>query len=353
VKDIFAIQEEIARSIAETLEVTLDPDGRPVRGAGTENVEAFKHYVRGRSLFFQRGVRLQAAVECLKKAVALDPNYALAWSGLADAYHMVGFYGLASPENCMPQGKGAAARSIDLDPSLAEAHTSLAVSYLLHEWDRSSAEREFLHSLELKSNNTLARAWYGLFYLQWAAGRFEEGLAHAKQAVQIDPLSAWARAMLAVTYFPVDPEKSLETALQSLQIDPEFYLGRWAQLTALNLLGRFAEAAEVGETALRSFGRPLWMMALLARTYARLGRKADSEALYMELKWRAKREYLGPLFLGVAALAAGEKDEAMRLAQHARAIGDPTLMGAKYWPEFVDMREDPRFQEILRAQGWT
>ena len=353
VKDIFAIQEEIARSIAETLEVTLDSQGRPVRGAGTQNIEAFKLYVRGRSLFFQRGVRLYAAVECLKKAVALDPKYALAWSGLADAYHAVGFYGLATPENCMPQGKGAAARSIELDPSLAEAHASLAMSHLLHEWDWSSAEREFLHSLELKPNNALARAYYALYYLQWAAGRFEEGLAHAKQAAQIDPLSAWARAILAVTYLPIDPAKSVETALQTLQIDPEFYLGRWVQLTALNLLGRLAEAAEVGEPALGLFGRPLLMMAALARTYARLGRKADSEALYMELKWRAKREYLGPLWLGVAAFAAGEKDEAMRLAQHAHAIGDPIFIGAKYWPELVDMREDPRFQEILRAKGWT
>ena len=290
-KDLFAIQEEIAHSIAHSLEVTLDSESQPLVIGGTENVEAFKSFIKGRGLFFQRGSRLPASVECFKKAVALDPKYALAWSGLADAYHMVGFYGLASPENCMPQGKVAAARSIDLNPSLAEAHTSLAVSYLLHEWDRSSAEREFLRSLELKPHNVLAKVWYGFLYLQWAAGRFEEGLTEAKQAVQVDPLSAWARAMLVLAYLPIDPHRSVETALEALQIDPESYLGRFAHVTALNLLGRLAEAAEVGELALRAFGRPLWMMASLARTYARLGKKADSEALYMELKWRAKREY--------------------------------------------------------------
>jgi TolB-like protein len=352
-EDIFGIQEEIARSIAQTLEVTLDLEGKPLRGAGTENLEAFKLYVRGLSHFFQRPARLNAAVECLKNAVALDPHYALAWSGLADAYHMVGFYGLASPEHCMPQGKLAATRSIELDPSLAEAHTSLAVSHLLHEWDWSSAEREFLHSLGLKPHNALARAWYGLFYLQWAAGRFEEGLAQVRRAVQIDPLSASTRAILVHAYLPIDPDRSVETALETLQTDLESYTARWGQITALNLLGRFAEAAAVGETVLRSFGRPLWVMASLARTYARLGKKSDSEALYMEFKWRAKREYLEPLWLGLAAFAAGEKDEAMRLVQHAHAIGVPTLLAGKYWPDFVEMREDLRFQEILRARGWT
>jgi tetratricopeptide (TPR) repeat protein len=352
-KDIFAIQEEIAMSIAQTLEVTLDSEGQPLRSAGTNNLEAFKLYVRGRSFLFQRGARLHSAIDCLKKAVSLDPNYALAWSGLADAYHGVGFYGLASPENCMPQGMAAAARSIELNPSLAEAHMSLAMSLLLHDWDRAGAEREFLRSLELKPQNSFARSCYGLYYLQWAVGRFAEGLAQAAQAIQIDPLSAWSRAILGVTYLPVDGERSLEVTLESLRIEPDSYLGRWTQMTALNLLGRLAEAAEVGESALRMFGRPLWVMASLARTYARLGKHADAEALYMELKWRAKREYVGPTFLGLAAFSTGEKDEAARLLQHAHAINEPTLIGIKYWPDLAEWREDPRFQEILKSRGWS
>jgi len=352
-KNVFAIQEEIAHSIAESLQVTLDSESQPLVRGGTENVEAFKSFIRGRGLFFQRGPRLLAAVECFKKAVALDPKYALAWSGLADAYNSVGFYGLASPEACLPQAREAAQRAIELDPLLAEAHTSLAVSHLLHDWDRPRGEREFLRSLELKPNNGLARGWYGYYYLQCAAGRFEEGAAQAEQAVRIDPLNAWFRAILAVTYVPIDGDACMGAVVETLRIDPDYFLGRFVQMAALNLQGRPEEAARVGESMLGTSGRAAWVMGALARTYARLGRQADAKALYMELHWRASREYVAPSVLGWAAWAAGEHDEAIRLEEKAHAIGDPTLINANCWPDWAELREDLRFQEILRARGWT
>jgi len=100
-------------------------------------------------------------------------------------------------------------------------------------------------------------------------------------------------------------------------------------------------------------GRPLWIMASLARSYARLGKRTESESLYMELRWRAKREYVAPLFLSLAAWAAGEEDEGIRLAQEAHNIGEPTLIGAKDWPDLLEMRQDSRFQEILSSRTWS
>jgi serine/threonine-protein kinase len=343
-KDVFAIQEEIAKSIAKRLEVTLDSEQQPLFRAGTDNLEAFKFYTQGRSLFFQRGVRLFAAVECFKKAVSSDPNYAMAWAGLADSYNSIGFYGLVKPVDCLPPAKEAALRAIALDPSLSEAHSPLAVSLLQHGWDRSGAEREFLRALELKPQNSLARSWYGLFYLQWAVGRFGEGLAQLEQAVQIDPLSAWYRAMLGVAYLMIDANKSLTAALEAIRIDPDGFLGYWAQMTGLNVLARYSEAAHLGEMGMRMFGRPVWMMASLTRSYSHLGRRADAEALNGELRARAKREFVSPVFLAIAAHAAGEQDDAIRLAQHADQIGDPTLIGIRYWPDLTELREDPRFQ---------
>ncbi|HXJ89443.1 MAG TPA: winged helix-turn-helix domain-containing protein [Candidatus Binatia bacterium] len=352
VKDVFVVQEEIANSIAQRLEVSLDSDRQLFR-AGTASLEAFKFYTRGRALFFQRGVRLLSAVECFEKAVALDNKYALAWSGLADGLNSSAFYGLIKPGVSLPRAKEAAQQAIELNPSLGEAHTSLALSHLFHDWDRASAERQFLRSLELQPQNLLARVWYGMYCLQWAAGRFEEGLAQAREAVNMDPLSAWFRGMLGVTYLPIDPEKSVETALETLRIDPESFLGRWVQMTGLNALGRYSEAAEIGELSIRMFGRPLWFMASLARSYARLGRSDDSRALYMELCWRAKREYVAPVFFGLAAFAADERDEGFRQLQKAHEIGDPAVIGLRYWPDHVEMREDSRLQEILRSRVWT
>jgi adenylate cyclase len=352
-KDMFAVQEEIADSIAKHLELSLDSGQQPLLRSGTTSLEAFKFYAQGRSLFFQRGVRLFAAIECFKRAVALDPNYAMAWAGLADSYNSIGFYGLVKPKDCLPHAKEAALRAIALDPALSEAHSPLAVSLLQHDWDRSGAEHEFLHALELKPQNSLARSWYGLFYLQWAVGRFEEGLAQLEEAVRIDPLSAWYRAMLGVAYLMIDANKGLTSAAEAIRIDPDGFLGYWTQVTALNTLARYPEAAHLGEIGIRMFGRPVWMMASLTRTYAHLGRRADAEALYGELRSRAKREFVSPVFLAIAANAAGEPDDAIRIAQHADEIGDPTLIGIRHWPDLAELRDNPRFREILKRRGWS
>ena len=353
VKDIFAIQEDIARSIARRLEVMLEGQFEPLVRGGTENIDAFRLYLQGRALFAHRGPRIPRALECFKKAVALDPQYALAWTAVADAYNLVGFYGLARPEECLPEAKNAAARAVTLAPTLSDTHSSLALSYLFLDWDRSAAEREFLHALDLNPRNTQALLWYGLFLLEWMAGRFDEGISQGRKAVDVDPLSGYARGLLACMCVLGNVDEAMQTAYSALQIEPDSFLARWALLTAFNSRGRFAEAASMGEAALIDSGRSPWMLASLARTYREMGKAEDSKALYMELRWRAQREYVSPAVLGWAASAANEPDEAIRYAREADAINDPILTGARYWPDFALLREDVRFGEIMTRRGWA
>jgi serine/threonine protein kinase len=354
VEDVFAIQDEIARSIVDRLKITLEGDQlQSLVKAGTQNLEAYQLYIKGRALFFQRGHRLLRALECFKQTVDLDPTYGMAWAALADAYNMAGFYGLKRPEACMPHAKDAAQRAVALCPSLAEAHTALGMFHLLFDWDRSKAEQEFLFALELNPRYTQARIWYALFYLQWIAGRLTEGMAQAKQAVEYDPLSGYTKALLAATYLIAgDLHESVETAEAALQIEPDSFLGRFALLTALNAQGRYEEASTVGDALLAASGRHPWALASLARNFDEWGKSAYAKAMYMELQWRAKREYISPAALSWAASGAGELDDALRYAREADTTGDPLIITAKYWPDFGRLRQDPRFKEILVSRGW-
>ena len=351
-KDIFEVQDEIARCIAARLEVMLGPEGRPLARVGTEDLEAFKLYAQGRLFQHRRGLKLCEALECFKRAVARDPNYALAWCALADTHNLIGFYGLARPQKCLPDGKDAALRAVALGPAMSESHNSLALSLLFLDWDRVGAESEFLQALELNPRNAQARIWYGVFYLEWLEGRFEDGISQGRRAAELDPLSSYVHGTLACMFAPWDPEAAIDAAATALRIDSDCFLARWALLTAFNSQERFEEAVAVGEAALRASGRYPWMLASLSRTYANWERPAESEALYQELRWRSKREYISPVVLAWAAAAAGARDVALCYAQEANTVGDPVLLGAKYWPDFERLREDPRFDEIMKSRGW-
>ena len=243
---------------------------------------------------------------------------------------MMGFYGLAEPEVSLPQAKAAAERAVALDPSLAEAHSALALVRLF-DGDYAQSELEFLRSLELNPGGAQARIFYGLYYLLWGAGRVEEGISQIKRAVAGDPLSSYARSMLAAAYMSSenpDAALALENANAALELDPNSFLGRWIVLTALWQAGDFAKSTEIGEACLAPSGRHPWVVATLAMIYADWGRIADAEALYRELEWRAKREYVQPAMRACAALAV-DMEAAARYLQEAYARRDPVMINRR------------------------
>ena len=353
-QDVFAIQEEIAQMIADRLRVTLgDRAAEPLIKPSTDDLEAYQLYVKGRALLYQRGLGIPRGLECFKQAVALDPGYALAWAGLADAHTTLGYYGFVPSGETMPNAKEAATRATELDPSLAEAHNALALATMLHDRDWPAAEREFRRSLELNPGYVQAHSWYGIFYLQLVSGRFDEGLAQLQQAVQIDPLSGYANAVCGLGLGLAGRHAAaIEQALAAVAHDPDSYVARWSLQNVYHWAGRFAESVAAGQAALAVSGRHPWALGSLAATYADWGKMSEARAVHGELMARTAREYVQPTVLAWSAAVAGESDDAVAFARRAYEGRDPLLViFAKHFPDFGRLREDPRVAEILVAMG--
>jgi len=286
--------------------------------------------------------------------VTLDPQYGLAWAGLADAYTAHGYYGFASAQHSMPKGMDAALRAVTLDPLLAEAHNALAMASLMGTWDREVAKREFLRSLELNPKYLQARTWYALFYLQFSERQLEEGMAQAKLAVASDPLSGYAHAIYALTCMDVGKlDEAIEACRRGSEIDPENYFALVVLQESLRLSGKLEESIAAGEVALGMSGRHAWAMAYRALTFADWGKSADADAVYSELLSRARHQYAPPGMLAIAASGAAREDDAVRHAREAFETRDPHC---QFWftpslPASARLYTYPGFREIIERMG--
>jgi TolB-like protein len=355
VKDIFEIQDEIARSIAERLRVTLKAgEQERLVITGTNTLESYQLYVRGRALLYRRGGVISRAAECFEREVALDPNYALAWAGLADSQTVLGYYGFARPEANTPKALEAAHRAVRLGPSLAEARNALAMASLMCAWDRAKAEREFLHAIELNPSYTQARDWYALFYLQFSEGRLREGVEQAKLALKADPLSSYAHAVYGLTCSNAGKRlEAVQASRRSVELDPESFLAQMLLQLVLHIDGKLDESVAAGESALAMSGRLAWSMAFLAVTYGKWGKTEQADALYSEMLARARRQYVPPAQLALAAAAASRETDALRHAREAFEIRDPDcqFFFSKHLPLTAPLYAYPRFRELLVHNG--
>ena len=352
-KEVFEIQDEIARSIAERLKVTLEGEREPLVKAGTQNLEAYQLYVKGRAMLYRRGPAFPATLDLFKKAVSFDPEYALAWAGMADAYTLSSFYGFMPPEATRPKWLEAANRAVAADATLAEAHAALALGTLFFEWDKRRAEREFLHALELNPGYIQARAWYAIFFLQAAVGRLPEGVEHAKLALEPDPLSCYAHCVMGLTSAGAGRySEAVLSSQRAVELDPGSFLARWTLQSVLYFNGQLQESVAAGQAALAMSGRHPGSIATLALVLADLGRMTEAEAVYAELMARARQEYMPPSTLVTAAAAAQEPD-AVRHARDVLAIRDPfsCLILSSHWPYGRRVRRNSCIDQTLRAGG--
>jgi TolB-like protein/Flp pilus assembly protein TadD len=347
--DVFAIQDEIASNIAERLEVTI---GGAVRRARphTENVKAYELYLKGRSLLYQRGTAMFRAQECFEEALALDPQYALAQAGLADSYSILGYHGFIAPTEAWPPARRAAERAVALAPDLAEGHNALAIVAFARDWNWGTADREFRRSLQLNPSYVQARVWYAVACLQATRGDHEAAIAEAREAVAMDPLSAYTHTMLAyVLNLAGHAEEAIEEARKAVESDPDSYWGQFALATAYHGAARFSEAEIAYQRSLSASGRNPLALANLGRLYGEWDRPADASAVSAELTARSRQEYVQPSTLALAAASAGAQEEALGLLGKAYDERDPWLAwGALASPWFEPLRMLPGFDELLR-----
>ncbi|RQS57403.1 hypothetical protein DID96_36750 [Burkholderia sp. Bp8963] len=352
-KDVFAIQEEIAQAIVQRLKITFPWGTKNLVHFGTPNLEAYESYLKGRALLYKRGPAIARALACCQRAVDLDPGYALAWAGLADCYSTLCWFGFVDPRAFMRKAIEAARHAVALDSSLAEAHCALAVAALIGAWNKAEAEREFLCALQLNPKYIPALCWYGTLYLQNSEGRLAEGMEQVKLALASDPASAYAHAEYAMTCTVAGKTgEGVEVSRRAVQLDPENFLANGALQTALLVNGQLEASVAAGEATLAMSGRHPWSMAWLVVALADWGKAADADAVYSEMQARARREYMLPTSLAIAACALAREDEAIRYARESYEIRDPNyLLFSRYFPLASRLYRYPKFCEIIAQMG--
>ena len=353
-KEVFDVQDEIARTIVDRLKVTLGGEQQqPLVKAGTENLEAYELYLKGRALLYRRGLQIPVALECLQESVALDSKYAQAWAGVADAHTLLGYYGFVRGSKSKLLALQSARRAIELDVSSAEGHNALACAALLYEWDFAMAEKEFLLALEANPNYVQARCWYALFYLQWVTGRIDDGLAQARFALESDPLSGYATGVLAECLATAQRfTEAIEQARLARERDPDAFFTHWVLGLCYNWGGRFEESVATMESAALLSGRSGIVLGCMATAYANWGKEQAAQAIHRELLARSSREYVQPTILAMSAAASGEQDQALCFVREAFEERDPLLvLVVRGSLGHRRLCSDPRIQEIVRSMN--
>jgi tetratricopeptide (TPR) repeat protein len=355
VADVFAVQDELSRSIVDALKLQLTrSEDRPLVQPATQNLAAYTDYLRGRYWSAKRDPEdLQLAVKCFTSAVAADPGYALAHAGLAECYHLLAIYGVLPPKEAYPKARSAAARAIDLNELLPEAHVPAGCVALCYDWNWAAAERELRRAIELNGNHAQAHHW--LAWCLLITRRTADAVAAARRAMEIEPLSPPIQARAGhILAYAGESAESEAGILRALELNPTFLpaIETLATLYTRRRVGRYQEAAEaltrvvdVPSSNARYF-LP-WVYALLGRPdEARLKLKA----LDLHPTGRGPPTYT-VVWLLAAHATLGDKDEAFRWLERAvtdRVFTAP-LMNVE--EECEPLRSDPRFAALEAAVG--
>jgi TolB-like protein/Tfp pilus assembly protein PilF len=346
--DIFSVESEIAKNIAESLQAKLTGSEKSsMAKAPTANPEAYELYLKGRFFWNKRsGADLRKAIDYFNQAIAKDPNYALAYAGLADSYLLLPNYGGMSTQEAISPARAAVRKALELDDSLAEAHASLGLLNTL-ELHLEGAVSDFERAIQLKPNYATAHHW--LMLGQLSLGRFDQAIAEGKRAVELDPLSVIINADFAWTYACAHRFDEAETqARKTLEIDPRFFLVHYYLGGISQLKGRLNDAISEFQTAV-DLNNDAYSLAMLGQAYARAGRKDEAQKILARMTEEAKSRYIAPYAWALMYDGLGEKERAIDELERAYQKSDTNyLFVIKVDPLLEDLRSIPRFAALVQ-----
>jgi serine/threonine-protein kinase len=352
VSDLLAVQRDIAQEISSNLRTKISGEVQQrVTKHYTENAAAYQLYLKGRYAWNKRtGEGLRKSVEYFNQAIELDPNYALAYAGLADAYVLFSGYSVSTPQDSYPKAKAAARRALELDDHLAEAHTALGLELFAYEWNSAESSREFRRAIELNPNYTTAHHWYGNQNLLYT-GRFNEAIAEMKRAQELDPLSLIINADLGDTYFYARQyDKAIEQLRKTIEMDRGFYYAHYELGMAYHMKGSFAEAIAAYKQA-RQLNKDPRVLALLGHAYAVSGSRDEALGILDQLKEIANQQYVPAYNFATVYAGLGERDQAFQWLEKSYHDHASRMTILQVDPFLDPLRSDPRFAALVRRVG--
>jgi eukaryotic-like serine/threonine-protein kinase len=347
--DVLQLQGEVAREIADEIQITLTPqDELRLAGAPRVNPEAHDAYLRGR-YYWDKGTPedLKKSFDYFEQALEKDPRYAPAYVGIAEYYSYLPFFTNSTPDEAFPKAKAAVAKALELDDTLAAAHAAQAYIKIYYDWDWAAGEREFRRALSLDPNDADSHHMYSRFLA--SMGRIDEALAEVKRARELDPMSSVVKANVGVVYyFGRRYDQAFEELNGLLENEPDLRVAHWG-------LGLVYEQERMFPQAIAEFEKAGGLekggantVSSLGHVYAVIGDKRLAQKALNELKTSGKVGILAPYEVAVVYAGLGEKDQAFESLDKARQERSTLLTYLKMDPRFDNLHSDPRFQELIR-----
>src|SRR6266404_7194349 len=350
--NIFAVEDAVAEKVARTTILAMKGTGEApaerLTKRYTENNEAYEAYLKGRYMWNRRTVdSLQKALVYFQQAIRLDPNYSLAYVGLADTYTLLSFFTLAAPNEAFPKAKVAAEKALAIDSTLAEAYTALGQYKAYYEWDWNGAEDQFQKGIALNPNYPLLHHWRSLNLI--AMGRMDEARAAMRRALELDPLLLVTNVNLGrIDYYEGRYDQAIKQYERALELDKDFMRTHLRLGLAYVQQGRYHEALIEYNKALEIAGDTPQIRAHIAHVMAVSGKKSEALAALAELQGRAKRQYVPPYDIALIYVGLGQRDKAFVWLEKAYNDHSTEMIYFKVEPLLAPLRSDSRYQDLLR-----